>query len=160
MGTVLILMRGAHAGMVWQLHPLHLRFLLLPGAFSLLCFSEGKCFVTRDWNTPLKERGREEKERGTFILTAKRPGQSRAVVAVKMLLTFLIWPHYSGQVLTGRWTCCVWSNTLRHSGMSAVRGGRLNKFRALSNCTLPLLFFLDEPFVDLKAANNWRDCLV
>lgn len=37
----------------------HLRFLLLPGAFSLLCFSDGKCFVTRDWNTPLKP---EEKE--------------------------------------------------------------------------------------------------
>lgn len=32
----------------------HLRFLLFPGAFSLLCFSDGKCFVTRDWNTPLK----------------------------------------------------------------------------------------------------------
>lgn len=46
-----------------------LRFLLFPGAFSLLCFSEGKCFITREWNTPLKERYEEEKtETETFIL--------------------------------------------------------------------------------------------
>lgn len=49
------------------MHHLHLRFLLFPGAFSLLCFSEGKCFVTRDWNTPLKERGREEKKKKKLL---------------------------------------------------------------------------------------------
>lgn len=54
-----------------------LRFLLFPGAFSLLCFSEGKCFITREWNTPLKERYEEEKtETETFILTAKRSGHN------------------------------------------------------------------------------------
>lgn len=31
-----------------------LRFLLLATPFSRRCFSEGKCFWTRDWNTPLK----------------------------------------------------------------------------------------------------------
>lgn len=34
--------------------PESLRFLLFPGPFSPLCFSEGKCLTTRDWNTPLR----------------------------------------------------------------------------------------------------------
>ncbi len=77
--------------MIWcdihgvQLHPLHLRFLLFPGAFSLLCFSDGKCFVTRDWNTPLKERGRGEKDKRNFYSLCKpiRTTQGVNTVAVR-----------------------------------------------------------------------------
>lgn len=106
-GTVRLLF----GGMVWHLHPLHLRFLLLPGAFSLLCFSDGKCFDTRDWNTPLKEKRRRETETETSILTAKWSGKHMIVLAVKTILIIAAKCWQADKRVV-----CVWSNTqtVRH----------------------------------------------
>lgn len=58
-----------------------LRFLLLLGAFSLLCFSDGKCLVTSDWKTPLKETKKEANGgiNGLDPETRRRSSLSRTV---------------------------------------------------------------------------------